>query len=100
MAQHIRQGLSEAHAMLLYRADDLRDAIEEFLLAKCGVKAAQVVGACRRRVSSRSGASAPARHAPGSHAAAAGRRSQPAADAAALRRRTRGSSWATHRQPR
>ena len=36
--------------MLLYRADDLRDAIEEFLLAKCAVKAAQVVGACRRRV--------------------------------------------------
>ena len=50
MAQHVRQGLSEAHAMLLYRADDLRDAIEEFLLAKCGAKAVQVVGACRRRV--------------------------------------------------
>ena len=50
MAQHVRQGLSEAHAMLLYRADGLRDAIEEFLFEKCGVKAAQVVGACRRRV--------------------------------------------------
>ena len=50
MAQHVRQGLSEAHAMLLYRADDLRDAIEEFLLAKCAAKAVQVVGACRRRV--------------------------------------------------
>jgi DNA polymerase (family 10) len=50
MAQHVRQGLSEAHAMLLYRADDLRDAIEEFLLVKCPVKAVQVVGACRRRV--------------------------------------------------
>jgi DNA polymerase (family 10) len=50
MAQHIRQGLSEAQAMLLYRADTLRDAIEEFLLAKCAVKAVQVVGACRRRV--------------------------------------------------
>jgi DNA polymerase (family 10) len=50
MAQHVRQGLTEAHAMLLYRADGLRDAIEEFLFAKCGVKAAQVVGACRRRV--------------------------------------------------
>ena len=50
MAQHVRQGLSEAHAMLLYKADDLRDAIEEFLFAKCGVKAAQVVGASRRRV--------------------------------------------------
>ena len=31
MAQHVRQGLSEAHSMLLYRADDLRDSIEEFL---------------------------------------------------------------------
>ena len=50
MAQHVRQGLSVAHAMLLYRADDLRDAIEEFLLAKCAAKAVQVVGACRRRV--------------------------------------------------
>jgi DNA polymerase (family 10) len=49
MVQHVRQGLSEAHAMLLYRADDLRDAIEEFLLAKCGAKAVQLVGACRRR---------------------------------------------------
>ena len=50
MAQHIRPGLSEAHAMLLYRAYDLRDAVEEFLLAKCAVKAVQIVGACRRRV--------------------------------------------------
>jgi DNA polymerase (family 10) len=50
MEQHIRQGLSEAHAMLLYQADGLRDAIEEFLVAKCGVNQAQVVGACRRRV--------------------------------------------------
>ena len=50
MAQHVRQGLTEAHAMLLYRADGLRDSIEQFLFEKCGVKAAQVVGACRRRV--------------------------------------------------
>ena len=50
MAQHVRQGLSQAQAMLLYRADDLRTAVEEFLLEKCRVKAAQVVGACRRRV--------------------------------------------------
>ena len=48
-AQHVRQGLSEPHAMLLYRADALRDSIEEFLLTKCGAKAVQVVGACRRR---------------------------------------------------
>jgi len=50
MAQHVRQGLSEAHSMLLYRADDLRNSIEEFLLVKCGAKAVQAVGACRRRV--------------------------------------------------
>ena len=50
MAQHVRQGLSQAHAMLLYQADGLRVAIEEFLVAKCGVEAAHVVGACRRRV--------------------------------------------------
>ena len=50
MAQHVRQGLSEAHAMLLYQADGLRDAIEEFLVAKCGVKEARIVGASRRRV--------------------------------------------------
>ncbi len=36
--------------MLLYRADDLRDSIEEFLLSKCGAQAVQVVGAFRRRV--------------------------------------------------
>jgi DNA polymerase (family X) len=50
MAQHVCQGLSQAQAMLLYRADYLRTAIEEFLLEKCRVNAAQVVGACRRRV--------------------------------------------------
>ena len=50
IAQHVRQGLSVAHAILLYHADDLRDAIEAFLLDKCGVLAVHVVGACRRRV--------------------------------------------------
>jgi DNA polymerase (family X) len=50
MAQHVRQGLSDAHAILIYHADDLRDAIEAFLLDKCGVSAVQVAGACRRRV--------------------------------------------------
>jgi len=49
MAQHVRQGLTETHAMLLYRADDLRVAVEEFLLNKCGVKKAEVVGDYRRR---------------------------------------------------
>ena len=49
MAQHVRQGLTETHGMLLYRADDLRDAVEEFLVAKCGVRRAEVVGDYRRR---------------------------------------------------
>ena len=49
MAQHVRQGLTETHGMLLYRADVLRDAVEEFLLAKCGVRRADVVGDYRRR---------------------------------------------------
>ena len=30
MAQHVRQGLTDIHAMLLYQADDLRLAVEEF----------------------------------------------------------------------
>src|SRR3984893_4578014 len=50
MAQHVRQGLTESHAMLLYRADDLRGAVEEVLLEKCGVRATEVVGEYRRRV--------------------------------------------------
>jgi len=49
MAQHVRQGLTETHAMLLYRADDLRAAVEEFLLGPCRVKRAEVVGEARRR---------------------------------------------------
>ncbi len=50
MAQHVRQGLTESHAMLLYRADDLRAAVEEFLLGPCGVRRAEVAGEFRRRV--------------------------------------------------
>ena len=50
MAQHIRQGLTETHAMLLYRADDLRELIEEFLLSACRVSRAEAAGDYRRRV--------------------------------------------------
>jgi DNA polymerase (family X) len=50
MAQHIRQGLTETHAMLLYRADDLSAAIEAFLLGPCAVNRAEVAGDLRRRV--------------------------------------------------
>src|SRR6202011_2420965 len=44
MAQHVRLGLTETHAMLLYKADDLRFAVEEFLIDKCGVTTAAIVG--------------------------------------------------------
>ncbi len=50
MAQHLRQGLTESHAILLYRADDLRALIEEYLLGQCRVRRAQVTGDYRRRV--------------------------------------------------
>ena len=50
MAQHVRQGLSEAHAILLYHADGLRGEIEEYLAVKCGAAAVELAGACRRRV--------------------------------------------------
>jgi DNA polymerase (family X) len=50
MAQHVRQGITQSHAMLLYTADDLRVAIEKFLIDKCGVRRAEIVGDYRRRV--------------------------------------------------
>jgi len=50
MAQHVRQGITEAQAMLLYRAHDLCTAVEEFLLEQCGVRSAEAVGDYRRRV--------------------------------------------------
>jgi DNA polymerase (family 10) len=50
MAQHVRQGLTETHAMLLYRADDLCAAVEEFLLGPCSVRRAELAGEIRRRV--------------------------------------------------
>ena len=50
MAQHIRQGLTKTHSMLLYRADELRELIEEFLLNACHVSRAEAAGDYRRRV--------------------------------------------------
>jgi DNA polymerase (family 10) len=50
LAQHLRQGLAESQALLLYRADDLRASVEEFLLARCGVRRAEAAGDYRRRV--------------------------------------------------
>ena len=50
MAPHVRQGLTETHAILLYKAHDLRNAVEEFLLNRCGVRAVEAVGDYRRCV--------------------------------------------------
>jgi DNA polymerase (family 10) len=50
LAQHIRQGVNETHAMLLSRAHELRQAVEEFLLDACKVRAVEAVGDYRRRV--------------------------------------------------
>lgn len=50
LAQHVRQGLTESPAMLLYRADDVRRAVEDFLLDKCKVRRVEAAGELRRRV--------------------------------------------------
>jgi DNA polymerase (family 10) len=50
LAQHVRQGVTEMHAMLLYHADDLRHAIEVFLVEACGAQRAEASGDYRRRV--------------------------------------------------
>jgi DNA polymerase (family 10) len=50
LAQHVRQGLTESHAMLLYHADELRNAIEAFLMGPCRVGRAEAAGDYRRRV--------------------------------------------------
>ena len=49
LAQHIRQGMNETHALLLYEADRICTAVESFLLDKCRVSRAQIVGDYRRR---------------------------------------------------
>ena len=50
LAQHVRQGVTESHAMLLYKAHELREAVEGFLLDVCRVRAVEAVGDYRRRV--------------------------------------------------
>jgi DNA polymerase (family 10) len=50
MAYHIRNGLTETRAMLLYNADGLREMIEEYLLGRCGARRVGVAGGYRRRV--------------------------------------------------
>jgi hypothetical protein len=50
MAQHIEQGLTETHAMMLHWADELRIAVEEYLVGPCRARRAEAVGEYRRRV--------------------------------------------------
>ncbi len=50
MAEHVRQGLTESHSMLLHRADELSATLEHFLLQRCGVRAVAGVRDFRRRV--------------------------------------------------
>jgi DNA polymerase (family X) len=50
LAQHVRQGLTEMHAMLLYHADELSDAIEAFLVGPCEARQVEAAGDFRRRV--------------------------------------------------
>jgi len=40
MARHVRQDLTDNHAMLLFKEDVLRVAVEEFLIGTCGVRRA------------------------------------------------------------
>jgi DNA polymerase (family 10) len=50
MAQHVKQGLIESHAILLYRAHPLSASIEDFLIRRCKVTRVEAVGDYRRRV--------------------------------------------------
>jgi DNA polymerase (family 10) len=50
LAQHVRQGLTETHAMLLYHDDELRAALEAFLVGPCRARRAEPAGDYRRRV--------------------------------------------------
>jgi DNA polymerase (family X) len=49
-AQHVKQGLVETEAILLYHAHPLVAEIENFLIRKCGATRAQAVGDYRRCV--------------------------------------------------
>ncbi len=50
LAQHVRQGVTETHAMLIYKAHELREAVENYLLDTCKVRSVEAVGEYRRRV--------------------------------------------------
>jgi DNA polymerase (family 10) len=50
MAQHVRQGLVQTGAILLYHAHELVSSIEAYLLNRAGATRAEAVGDYRRRV--------------------------------------------------
>jgi DNA polymerase (family 10) len=50
MDAHVRQALTDSHEMLLYDAEPLVVAIEDFLMNRCGVRRVEATGAYRRRV--------------------------------------------------
>ena len=50
MDQHVRQALMPTHEMLLYRAQPLSRAIQNYILRHCPVRRAEVTGAVRRRL--------------------------------------------------
>jgi DNA polymerase (family X) len=50
MAQHVKQGLVETEAILLYHAHSLRESLEEFLTKSCKAMRVEAVGDYRRRV--------------------------------------------------
>jgi hypothetical protein len=49
ITQHVRQGITQTQDRLLYTADGLRSAIEEYLIDNCRVRRAEVAGDYRRR---------------------------------------------------
>ncbi len=49
-AQHVRQALTDTTVVLLYHADAISAAVEEFLVTRCEASRAQATGDYRRRV--------------------------------------------------
>jgi DNA polymerase (family 10) len=50
MAQHVRQGLVQSGAILLYHAHDLSESLRAYILARSGATRVEAVGGYRRRV--------------------------------------------------
>jgi hypothetical protein len=50
MAQHVRRGLVESGAILLYHAHDLSESLRAYILARSGATCVEAVGGYRRLV--------------------------------------------------